>query len=132
MPSRQGQAPVNDIKDVWAWVCASSMGVLTALAQGATWIEPNGLVWLLGFAGAALGVAMLPSEGLRQSGAKLMLGWVIAATGSTPLVTSHYAPAFMTVPLAALWLGYAGPAIFAASVQGQAFFSRFLNKGKAA
>ena len=123
---------MENIKATLAWVYASSMAVLTAIAEQAGAIEPDRLVWMLGFAGGLIGAALLPSEQVWKTVAKAFSGWVIAGVLATPLVTSHLAPPFVNVHVAALWLGFAGPALFVASARGNAFISRLINREKSA
>ena len=119
---------VDTIKAALAWAYAGSMAILTAIAGQASAIEPDGLVWMLGFAGAIFGAAFFPSAQVSRTVAKIGLGWIIAGVLSTPIATSHLAPAFVNVHVAALWLGFAGPGAFMASTQANAIFSRFSNK----
>lgn len=123
------ESKLDSVKGVFAWVYAGAMAVLTAVAEGATSVEPDRLVWILGLAGAIFGAALLPSTQVWRTGVKLMLGWIIAGVASTPLAASHYLPAFFNVHVAALWLGFSGPAIFLASTEGGAIYSRVF-KGK--
>lgn len=124
---------MESFRSVIGWVCASGMAILTAIAEGASALEPDRLVWILGFAGSLFGVALLPSTKVLQSVVKLFTGWTIAGVASTPVVASHYAPSFVNVHVAALWLGFAGPALFMASTQSSAAITRIINsrQGKA-
>ena len=112
------------------WAIAALMAVLTAIAEEAVAVEPDRLIWMLGFAGALFGAALLPSAQVWRTVAKLMFGWSIAGVAATPIVAAHYAPPFVNPHVAALWLGFAGPAIFLATLEGNAFVGRFLNRGK--
>lgn len=121
--------PLDSTRAALAWAYAGGLAVLTAVAEGAGTLEPDRLVWILGFAGALFGAAFFPSAQVWRTVAKVFLGWIIAGVLSTPVAASHLAPPFVNVHVAALWLGFAGPAFFMATLQGNAFLSRF-NKGK--
>ena len=93
-------------------IYAAAMAALTVLAE----LEPDRLVWFLGVSGALVGVALFPSLKWWQNVAKLVLGALLAGAASTSLSASHYVPVFLNPHMTALWLGFAGPALFMASL----------------
>lgn len=123
---------MDGVKGAFAWVYAAGMAILTAIAEGATALEPDRLVWMLGLSGGLIGAALLPSTQAWRTVVKALFGWIIAGVMATPMAASHLAPAFVNVHVAALWLGFAGPGLFVATTEGSAILTKFLSRGKAA
>ena len=120
-----------DIRATLAWFYAAAMAVLTAVAEGADAIEHDRLVWVLGFAGSLFGAAFFPSTAWWRTALKMLMGWIISGVLSAPISASHYAPEFVNLHVAALWLGFAGPALFFSTLESNNVLSRFL-KGRSA